>query len=99
MSAIFNIPGVVWVSLIVAITKWLSDSFPDQPWLPAAVVILGALGKLIQTYWPKQQPGEAANPQPAALGAPQAADGDDYTYKVTQAQAQQPHRLATFLIG
>lgn len=103
MSAIFNIPGVVWVSLIVAITKWISDSFPDQPWLPAAVVILGALAKLIQVYWPKPQTGTTAtaNPAPAALGAPQPADGDDYTYKVNQAQQQpaRPRRLATFFIG
>ena len=91
-QSIFNIPGAVWVTLIVSITKWLSDSFPDQPWLPAIVIVFGMIAKMIQIYWPA--PASEPPPAPQAMGAP---DGDDYTWQ--SRPARQPSKFGRLLIG
>lgn len=100
MKQLINIPGAVWVTLIVAITKWLSDSFPDQPWLPAIVVVLGAVAKLIQMYLPGQPAtvtaAEPGTPTPTASVAP---DGDDYTWAATQSTAEPARGFTAFLLG
>lgn len=92
LSPIFNVPGIVWISLIAALTKWVGDSFPDQPWAPAVVIVLGGLAKLIQVYWPKP-----AEPTPAA--APGPVDGDDYTWDATPTSETAGRKFMRALVG
>lgn len=87
---LFNIPGAVWVSLIVMVTSWLNTNFPDQPWLPATVVALGAIAKLIQMYWPKKAP---ETPIPAGQTAP------DGTISSGQAATPPKPSPAVFFLG
>ena len=95
LSPIFNIPGVVWIGLIAALTKWVSDSFPDQPWAPAVVIGLGAVAKLIQLYWPKP-----ATETPAPAATPGPVDGDDYTWSAAQPPKETNRRkIARLLVG
>lgn len=95
LTPLFNVPGVVWISLIAAMTKWVSDSFPDQPWAPAVVIVLGMAAKLIQVYWPKPAPAPGLTP----AAAPGPADGDDYTYATGRQAESAGHKFARFLIG
>ena len=51
-----RLPGVAYVALITVMIGWLQgDWFADQIWIPAAVIILGAIAKLIEVYLPSQQ--------------------------------------------
>ena len=96
LAPIFNVPGVVWIGLIAALTKWVSDSFPDQPWAPAVVIVLGGIAKLIQMYWPKGD----SQPAPAPAAAPGPVDGDDYTYSTPAAPKESKGRkVARLLVG
>ena len=95
LTPLFNVPGVVWISLIAAMTKWVSDSFPDQPWAPAVVIVLGMAAKLIQVYWPKPAPA----PEPAPAASPRPADGDDYTYAASRQPESAGRKFARVLIG
>lgn len=102
LSPIFNIPGVVWIGLIAAVTKWVSDSFPDQPWAPAVVIGLGMIAKLIQIYWPKPAPDPIPpDPGPAAAAAPMPMDGDDYTYAgyIVTPKETAGRKFARLLVG
>lgn len=97
LAKMINIPGAVWVALIVAVTKWLSDSFPDQPWLTAVVIVLGAIAKLIEMYWPSSA-GQADADEPApAAAALEPADADNYTWEPEPAGRRRG--ALTFLLG
>ena len=101
LSPIFNIPGVVWIGLIAAVTKWVSDSFPDNPYAPAVVIVLGMIAKLIQIYWPKPAPAPIP-PMPAAAAAPIPMDSGDYTYVggyVATPKETNRRKLARLLVG
>lgn len=50
-----QVPGTAWVALIVAVSAWLVQSFPDSPWVAGVVVVLGAAAKLIELYWPGKE--------------------------------------------
>ena len=55
-----SLPGTIWLSLIVAITAWVQQSFPDEWWISGIVIVLGALAKLIEIYWVKPKPEESS---------------------------------------
>lgn len=100
LSPIFNIPGVVWIGLIAAVTKWVSDSFPDNPYAPAVVIVLGMIAKLIQIYWPKPAPTAPIPTSPTPAGIPM--DSGDYTYiggYVTTPKETAGRKLARLLVG
>ncbi len=87
-APIFTIPGPAWIAIIGALMAIIRAVFPDQPWAPAIVVVLGIVAKLIQwmiDYKAGKNPSfeigivQPATPAPAAQF--QTGTGDEeYTY-------------------
>lgn len=51
-----RLPGAFWIALVTMLIGLAQgDWFADQIWIPAAVIILGAIAKLIEVYLPSQQ--------------------------------------------
>lgn len=47
----FQIPGAFWIALIAFVVAWLPQIVPGAPWLPVALLILGALAKFLEVIF------------------------------------------------
>lgn len=63
-----KIPGVAITALITVLSGWLATYFGEWQWTATAIVVLGAVAKLVEMSIPKPQPPVGA------LGAPMPAE-------------------------
>lgn len=64
MTKSFSVPGTAWVALIALVSGWLTQYFGEFAWTSTAIIVLGAIAKLIEINAPTPEA------PPGALGAP-----------------------------
>lgn len=90
-----RVPGVVWAVLLVAAAWFLQANWPDEAWMPLALIVITAIVKTIEVRLVDLLPPSV----PAPPSDPQVRDADTVAMAAVPMEPVDQHRIRRWLIA